>query len=61
MKKFLKAIASIVLLSALVFLGGEWPEDAPRNKVLRYDGGALATVLICGLYLRREYDKEERR
>lgn len=60
MKKFIKAIATIALLGALVFLGGEWPEDAPRGKVIRYDCGALATVLVCGLYLRKEYDKEER-
>lgn len=61
MKKFIKAIATIALLGALVFLGGEWPENTPRNKVVRYDAGALATVLVCGLYLRKEYDKEERR
>lgn len=61
MKKFIKAIASIVLLGALVFLGGEWPEDTPRNKVITYNGGALVTVLVCGLYLRKEYDKEEER
>ena len=61
MKKFIKAIASIVLLGALVFLAGEWPEDTPRNKVVRYDCGAIATVLVCGLYLKKEYDKEERR
>lgn len=61
MKKIIKAIATIALLGALVFLGGEWPEDTPRNKVIRYDGGALVTVLICGLYLRKENEEEERR
>lgn len=61
MKQILKAIATIALLGALVFLGGEWPEDTPRNKVVTYNAGALATVLVCGLYLKREYEKEEGR
>lgn len=61
MKKIIKAIASIALLGALTFLGGEWPEETPRNKVIRYDAGALVTILVCGLYLRKEYEKEEKR
>ena len=61
MKKISKAIATTFLLGALVFLGGKWPEGTSRNKVVKYDCGALATVLVCGLYLKKEYDKEERR
>ena len=58
MKKIIKAIVAIVLLGALFFLGGEWPENTPREKVVRYDGGALITVLVCGLYLKRHEDKQ---
>ena len=60
MKKVLKSIATIALLGALTFLAGEWPEETPLKKVATYDGGALATALVCGLYLKREYDKEKR-
>lgn len=58
MKKILKTIAAIMLLGALCFLGGEWPENTPRTKVVRYDGGALATILVCGLYLKKSEDKK---
>ena len=61
MKKSLKVIASILLLGALVFLGGEWPDNTPRAKVIKYDCGALAVVAVCGLYLKREYSREEGR
>jgi len=60
MKKFLKSIATIVLLGALCFLGGEWPEDTPRNKVLAFDGSAMATVLVCGLYLKKTWERDAR-
>ena len=60
MKKILKHFAAIVLLGAICFLGGEWPENTPRKKVLKYDGYAMATVLICGLYLKREEKKNGR-
>ena len=54
MKKILKPFATIALLCAMVFLAGEWPEDAPRKKVLTCDGVAFATMLVCGIYLKRE-------
>jgi len=53
MKKIFRSLATIVLLGAICFLGGEWPEDTPRAKVVRYDGAAFATALICGLYLNK--------
>ena len=49
MKKILKHIASIALLCSVCYLGGEWQEETPRNKVIHCDGTALATALICGL------------
>ena len=61
MKYILKTIATIIVLCGLVFLGGEWPEDTPRKRVLEYDGVAIATVLICGLYLKREEEKDNGR
>lgn len=57
MKKIFRPLAAIVLLGAICFLCGEWPEDAPLSKVVRYDGGAFATALICGLYLKRTEEK----
>ena len=54
MKKILNILATVALLCALVFLGGTWPEDTPRKKVLACDGIAFATMLATGLYLRRE-------
>lgn len=53
MKKILKPIATILLLGAMCFLGGEWPESTPRAKVVRYDTGAFVTILVCGLYLKK--------
>lgn len=58
MKKIFRTLAVIVLLGALCFLAGEWPEGTPRNKVVRYDSGALATILVCGLYLKKTEDKK---
>ena len=58
MKRILKSIATILLLGAICFLGGEWPDDTPRAKVVRYDAGALATVLVCGLYLKKTEDRK---
>lgn len=57
MKKILKPIATIVLLCAVVFLGGEWPEGTPRKRVLTADGIALGIVAVCGVYLKRAEDK----
>lgn len=54
MRKILKTIASILLLGAVMFLAGEWPDNTPRKKVVACDGGALATILVCGLYLKKE-------
>lgn len=53
MRKIFRTLAAIVLLGALCFLGGEWPDGTPRAKVVRYDAGALATILVCGLYLKK--------
>ena len=58
MKKILNSIATILLLGAICFLGGEWPDDTPRAKVVSYDAGALATVLVCGLYLKKTEDRK---
>lgn len=57
MKKILKTIAAIALLGAVCFLGGEWPENTPREKVVKYDCGALATILACGVYLKKTEEK----
>ena len=58
MKKLTKAIVAIILLGALCFLGGEWPENTPRSKVVKYDGVALVTTLVCGIYLKKQEDKK---
>lgn len=52
MKKIFRSIAAILCIGAIMFIaGGEWPENTPRKKAITYDGGALLTALICGLYL----------
>ena len=56
MKKLLKSIATVAMLCAMCFLAGEWPEDTPRNKVLACDGGAMAVMLVCGLYLKKTWE-----
>ena len=61
MKKILKAIVTIILLGGIVFLGGEWPEDTPRKRVLTCDSIALATVFACGFYLKKTEEKENGR
>lgn len=61
MKKIMKTIATIVLLVGIVFLGGEWPENTPRKRVLTCDSIAIATVFACGLYLKRMEEKEHGR
>lgn len=53
MKKIVNAIVTILLLCAVVFLGGEWPENTPRKKVLVADGIALCIVAAGGIYLRK--------
>ena len=58
MRKISRRIATVVLLCAVVFLGGEWPEETPRRKVVTLDGAALATALVCGLYLKKEEEGE---
>ena len=57
MKKIINGLVAIVLLGSICFLGGEWPDNTPRRKVIEYDGYAIATVLLCGLYLKREEKK----
>ena len=54
MRKILNIFATTALLCAMVFLGGEWPEDTPIEKVLTFDGAALAIVAACGIYLHNE-------
>ncbi len=56
MKKILRTTATVALLCAMVFLGGEWPDATPRKKVITCDAVALAIVAGCGLYLKKEYD-----
>ena len=58
MKKIFKTLAAIVMLGAMCFLAGEWPENTPRKKVLAFDGGALITALVSGLYLKKTEDKK---
>ena len=53
MKKISKTLATILLLVGLVFLGGEWPDKTPLKRVLTYDSIAFATVLACGIYLKK--------
>jgi len=57
MKKILKHLAAIVMLCAICFLGGEWPENTPRKKAITYNGAALAIVAVCGLYLGKKEKK----
>ena len=61
MKNVFKTIATIVCLLAIVFLAGEWPEDTPRRKVVTYDTAALATALVCGIYLRASETNRDKR
>lgn len=58
MKRIFKAMVTIILLGSICFLGGEWPEETPRNKVVTYDGGAILVALVSGLYLKRTEDKK---
>lgn len=57
MKRISRTIAAVAILCAVCFLGGEWPEDAPRNKVIRCDGIALAVVFASGIYLKKTEEK----
>ena len=52
MKNILKAVATIILLGAVVFLGGTWPADATRAHILLCDGGAGLLIILCSAYLR---------
>ena len=42
------------MLCAICFLGGAWPENTPRKKVVACDGVALAVIAVCGIYLKKE-------
>lgn len=55
MNKILKSFATVVMLFAMVFLCGEWPEGTTRKKVITYDGTAFAVFAVCALYLKKEY------
>ena len=54
MKKILNIIATILLLCSMVFLGGEWQEGVARKTVVKCDAIAIATMLACGLYLKKK-------
>lgn len=54
MRKIFNSFVAIVLLGAMCFIGGAWPENTPRKKVVIYDGTALGIVAVCGLYLKKE-------
>ena len=58
MRKILRTISATVLILTMCFLIGEWPEDTPRKKVVRYDSGAFAIALVCGLYLKKTEEKK---
>lgn len=58
MNRILKFLATIVMLSAMVFLGGEWPEGTTRKEVVTYDGAAFAVFAVCAIYLNRAYKSE---
>ena len=57
MKKISRAFAAVALLCAVCFLGGEWPDDTPMNKVIECDGIALAVVFASGIYLKKTEEK----
>lgn len=59
MKKFTQVLSAIVCIGAVMFLAGEWPENTPISHVLLFDGGAIATIALTGLYLKKTY-KDER-
>ena len=52
MKKLFQAIATIALLCAVVFLGGEWSDDVSRAHVILCDGSAILLIAACSIYLR---------
>jgi hypothetical protein len=54
MKRFLQSLAAIVCLGAIGFMiCSEWPENTPISHVLLFDGGAIATIALTGLYLKK--------
>lgn len=57
MKKALKNLAAVAVLCSMAFLGGEWPENTPRRKVIAADGVAIAVMLCGGIYLKKTEDK----
>lgn len=56
MKKLRLTFATIAVLCSMVFLGGEWPENTPRKKVIICDAIAFVVMAGCGFYLKKEYD-----
>lgn len=56
MKKILNIVTTIAVLCAMVFLGGEWPENTPRKKVIACDAAAFAVLAVGGVYLKKEYE-----
>jgi len=54
MRKIFNSMVAIVMLCAICFLGGAWPENTPRKKVVACDGVALTVVAVCGIYLKKE-------
>lgn len=59
MRKVINSIVAIVMLGAMCFLGGEWPEDTPCKKVVTCDAAALAVVLSCGFYFKKMEEKRK--
>lgn len=49
-------MATIAVLCAMVFIGGEWPENTPRKKVIACDAAAFAVLAVGGVYLKKEYE-----
>ena len=52
MKKLFQVIATIALLCAVVFLGGEWSDNVSRAHVILCDGAAFVVIAVCYLFLR---------
>lgn len=56
MKKILNILATVAVLGAVVFLGGEWPDGTPLKKVIACDAAAFALLAAGGFYLKNEHD-----
>lgn len=59
MRKVINSFVAIIMLGAMCFLGGEWPEDTPCKKVVTCDAAALAIVFSCGLYFKKAEERDK--